>query len=390
MPGPYRIAIAGAGVAGLTSAALLARAGHEVTVYDRFPEPRPVGSGLMIQPVGLAVLDRLGLADRLTASASPIRQILGHANGRRVLDVRYDALRPGLVGHAVQRGVLFSLLLDAAREAGAIIEPNSTVTETGYDRDGPFLYVNGIAIGPQHLILDCLGSFSPLCPAPSKPLTYGALFALLDWPEGTDLAANRLEQRYERAHRMAGVLPVGQTPGGKSKCTYFWSLRHADLETWRAAPLDDWKADARRLWPATEPLLDQILSHDDLVFARYTHHTVARPARGQIVHLGDSHHATSPQLGQGANTALLDAAAFADAVAVTADPVAAGRVFARARRAHVRFYQTASWAFTPLYQSRSRVLPWLRDRIGAPIQHVPPMPRILAKLVAGEIIRPIR
>ena len=62
------IAIVGAGIGGLAAAALLADA-HRVTLYDQFPEPRPIGSGLVIQPVGQAVLDLCGAGQEARALA---------------------------------------------------------------------------------------------------------------------------------------------------------------------------------------------------------------------------------------------------------------------------------------------------------------------------------
>ena len=44
----YDIAIAGAGPAGLAAALYLKRAGHKVTIFERFDAPKPVGSGLIL------------------------------------------------------------------------------------------------------------------------------------------------------------------------------------------------------------------------------------------------------------------------------------------------------------------------------------------------------
>ena len=213
---------------------------------------------------------------------------------------------------------------------------------------------------------------------------------MLDADDAGGLRDDWLEQRYHRAAQMAGVLPVGRLHrGAPEKLTFFWSLRGRDHAAWRDTPLAIWKEEVRALWPATAPLLERITSHDDLIFARYTHRTLYRPATSRVVHLGDSFHATSPQLGQGANMAMLDAFSLAEALRLDADVGAAISRYQRMRRWHVWLYQTASWLFTPVYQSDSRVLPWLRDWVTAPLGRVPPAPRILARLVAGETGDPL-
>jgi salicylate hydroxylase len=107
------------------------------------------------------------------------------------------------------------------------------------------------------------------------------------------------------------------------------------------------------------------------------------------VHVGDSWHCTSPQLGQGANMALLDALALAHALEAQSDLAIALGEYARMRLWHIRLYQLASWAFTPAYQSDSAAFAWLRDHIMAPLSRMPPAPRVLAALVAGQIGAPL-
>ncbi len=96
----------------------------------------------------------------------------------------------------------------------------------------------------------------------------------------------------------------------------------------------------------------------------------------------------APQLGQGANMALLDALALTAAMAEAATVPDALAAYASARRWHVAAYQLASTLFTPAYQSDSRWMPIVRDQIAGPLSRLPPFPRLLAALVAGKIAWP--
>ncbi|MEA3008712.1 MAG: hypothetical protein QOJ91_404 [Sphingomonadales bacterium] len=382
------IGVAGCGISGLAAALLLARDGHRVSLYERFDAPRPVGSGLMIQPTGLAVLDRLGLASALTEAAAPVERLLGKAepSGRIVLDVRYDWLRrPGARGYGVHRATLFDILHRAVAAMAVPIHTGRTVSGRS---QGRLLFAGGEASARHDLLVDALGSGSPLAGDPARPLAYGALWASLDWADGFDDRA--LEQRYRRASVMTGVLPVGHAPGGAGrKAAFFWLLRGDRLGEWRERGLEAWKRDVRALWPATAPLLDQIDSAERLTFARYAHRTLREPGASGLIHIGDSWHSTSPQLGQGANMALLDAWALAKALREEDRLEAAVRRAVALRRAHVRLYQGLSALFTPAYQSDSRILPWIRDRLVPPFGRLWPATRIQAEMVAGTFGGPM-
>jgi salicylate hydroxylase len=146
----------------------------------------------------------------------------------------------------------------------------------------------------------------------------------------------------------------------------------------------------RALWPETEPLLDQITAPEQLTFARYAHRTLAKPAETGMIHIGDAWHSASPQLGQGANMALLDAYALAMALRGNEDIDTALAKAVDLRRSHVRLYQALTALFTPVYQSDSRVLPFLRDRLVGPLSKLWPAPWIQAAMVAGLIGGPLK
>lgn len=382
---PLSIAIAGCGVAGLATAALLRQRGARVVIFDQWDAPKPIGSGIILQPVGLTVLDAIGAGASMRALGAPIRRLFGKSGRNVVLDVRYDAIgRDAPCGLGVHRGALFQVLYGAALAEGAEIESGRAVVGVSAGR---LHFADGAESARFDLVVDALGARSPLSRA-AQPLTYGALWASLDWAGDFDDAA--LEQRYEAARKMVGVMPIGRLASEtRQQAAFFWSLKHVERAAWAARDLEAWKQDVLALWPAVAPLLDQIRTHDDLVFASYAHRTLRDPVARDWVHVGDSWHCTSPQLGQGANMALLDAFALAHALDAQDDLATALGEYARMRLWHIRLYQLASWAFTPAYQSDSAAFAVLRDAIVSPLARVPPAPQVLAALVAGQVGAPL-
>jgi 2-polyprenyl-6-methoxyphenol hydroxylase-like FAD-dependent oxidoreductase len=378
-----RIGIAGAGMGGLAIAAMLARDGHHVVVHDRMERPAPVGSGFVLQPTGLAVLDLLGLRPTVEERGSRIDRMLGLAcpSQRTVLDVGYPR---GTYGMAVQRSALFDLLLTNALEDGVVFETSRSVINVDEGPRRRLLMEDGRSSPPFDLVVDAMGSGSPLRPDRSRTLPYGALWATVPWTSGTGFDANTLEQRYFRASRMAGILPVGTAHEGAPRmATLFWSVRRdedprRDMDAWRSSVHDMWP-EASCFASAAEP-----------VMARYRHHTHGRPVGLGLARIGDSWHATSPQLGQGANMALIDALALSTAIRCSNDVPRALTAYAGSRRAHVGFYQALSTILTPFYQSDSRVLPLMRDHLIAPLlRRRGIVHAMIAAMVTGGVLDPV-
>ena len=382
----HRIGIVGAGIGGLAAAALLAGRGHEVTLVERFAVPRPVGSGLIVQPVGLAVLDALGAGDAARALGAPLVRMLGHAGSTTVLDVRYRTGAPGLAMH---RASLFDVLWQGAQAHEVTMVTGAAATGAG---DGWIRRGGAAAVGPFDLVVDASGAGSCLSPLVARALPFGAVWASVPWPANTGLPVDQLTQRYFRASRMAGVMPIGRLPGEtQARAAVFWSLPLAGLDRWSEVDFAGWKAEIGQFWPAMAPFLAGLTAASDMSPARYSHGSLARPWAPGIAFIGDAAHRASPQLGQGANMALLDAMALRLALDAGFEDGMAGALkrYAAMRRWHRGFYQRFSALLTPMYQSHSRVLPVLRDWALAPLGRVPPVRQVLTALVCGDVLPPL-
>jgi 2-polyprenyl-6-methoxyphenol hydroxylase-like FAD-dependent oxidoreductase len=373
----------------------LHRAGHQVRVFERFEAPRPVGSGLLLQPTGLGVLAELGLIEPLLSLGSPIDRIFGRvsSSSRVVLDVRYAALGEGWRALAIHRAALFDTLHDAVTAAGIEIVHSAELTRAEItSKDVAVVTSDGRRHGGFDLVVDALGANSPLAVGIARrtALPYGALWVNVPCTERWPGLPNALEQRYRRAIMMAGVLPVGsRAPGEPRLCAFFWSLRRDQLAVWRAQGIDAWKRSVADLWPEALQLLEPVTDLSQVTFAQYDHFTAHSPVSDRFVHIGDAARATSPQLGQGANMALLDALALARALEAHSSLPAALQAYVRMRCWHIRTFQWASAMFTPFYQSDGHMLAFVRDWLAGPISNLPVARQVLVRLVSGMTVAPV-
>lgn len=384
------IAVVGCGIGGLSAACLLRDQGHNVTIYDQFDTPQPVGSGLLIQPVGQKILSDIGVLGQVLRHGVKITALEGHSHpeNRVALAADYTASGPDRFAVGIHRGALFDILLKAARARQVTIESDAFVLGV-LDPSAPYLRIEGgRQAGPFGLVVDASGHSSSLADMLAVDLPYGALWGVVNLPDGDRELGGVLRQRYRGAHRMAGVLPLGTIPGSDvSKAAIFWSLKRSEFGDWAEADIADWKAEVAAFWPDFGYLAEQIGSHRDLTFSTYAHGSLNKVWTQRLVHIGDAAHQSSPQLGQGANLALLDAAVLAEAIAER--PVdAALRLYARRRFLHVKVNQFLSAMFTPLYQSDKRVMGWLRDRVLVPFSQLGFMKKVVSRIICGDLVSP--
>jgi 2-polyprenyl-6-methoxyphenol hydroxylase-like FAD-dependent oxidoreductase len=354
-----QVAVVGLGVAGMTVGMLLARQGHRVTVFEQTPEPGVVGAGVLLQPSGQMVLERLGLLEKVVALAEPIERLMAVTHrGGELIDLPYGELGEGIRAYGVHRGDLFSVLYAAMRAAGVEVRAGVRAVRMEKKTDGAVLIAeNGARLGVFDFVVACDGARSAMrgnsgIPARVHEYPHGALWAI----GRSERIRSGLWQVTEGTKRLCGLLPMG---GGR--CSLFWSLAREEREGFFEHGVEAWKREVLTLCPEARELMEGVNSFEETRYAGYFHVRMRRWFDERCVFLGDAAHAMSPHLGQGINLALIDGYVFARALAKTGNFQKACACYAQERRAHLNVYGVVTRMMSPFFQSRGVVKGLLRD-----------------------------
>jgi 2-polyprenyl-6-methoxyphenol hydroxylase-like FAD-dependent oxidoreductase len=372
------IGIIGAGTAGLAAALAFAREGWAVTVFEKHRALAPLGAGLLIQPQGVAALDALGVGREFQKESVPVTRLLGTCHrGWTLVDVPYDQTE----ARAVSRNALSQVLLYAALAAGVTVRYQCRVDAVAVRGAAAEVSCAGERQAFDLVVIaDGAASVLPAqagLAVASEVYPWGALWGMFDvedWPGDTVL-----EQRFHGTRRMFGLMPTARV-GNKLRLSLFWSLPLDSYDLWRQQPLGRWKAELLQLWPEAEPVVSQLVTHDQLAFATYRHAHARRLAAGPVCVIGDAAHAMSPQLGLGSTLAVQDALTLARCVAEFG-PLDGPEVFSRRRLRVVRRYQALSRLLTPCFQADTDGL-W-RDVLFAAGLKAPGVSRLMYRSIAG-------
>jgi flavin-dependent dehydrogenase len=124
----YDVLVVGARCAGSSLATPLARSGLRVCLVDRAHFPSDTPSTHFIQPIGVRVLERLGVLERLLELAPPVDAIRLRF-GELTVEEAGGVRRLGAPGICVRRQTLDAVLLEAAANAGADVRTGTPVVQ---------------------------------------------------------------------------------------------------------------------------------------------------------------------------------------------------------------------------------------------------------------------
>jgi 2-polyprenyl-6-methoxyphenol hydroxylase-like FAD-dependent oxidoreductase len=367
--GSPHVEIAGGGIAGLTIAALFARAGWTATVHERNDDVREVGSGLVVHQSSAVVFEELGILDEIAAGATRFEtSALGDERGRVLWSKTlaessrtYNPLRVAVIT-AVHR---------AALAAGVEVRTGSTAVAAS--TDGVLRLADG-SERPADLVIAADGFHSAV--RDSLPITVDRRL-LRSGCTRTVIPRGDYDSHDGFLELWSGSLRLGICPTSPTETYVYYAAREDDPRG-SAVPVDVgyW---ADRFPGLPREFVDRLPLGPAIRHA-YPYVRLSSWSAGAVGVIGDACHALPPTLGQGVGLAVGNARALVHDV-VRAPDVRTG-LAAWERRVRPVTDTTQRWSMR--YELLSSRWPRYGQRLRARLLKASRHPRIQRGMTAAD------
>jgi salicylate hydroxylase len=367
---PRNIGVVGGGIGGLTAALCLARAGHNVQVFEQTDESVATGAGIQVSPNAARVLHHLGLQDALMTKGflPKATQMRSWRSGRVISETTLGDValeRYGAPYYHIHRADLMDMLVSAVSAEPTIrLNVSSRITNFSQDATG----VRLVAGEHEHQVDLLIGADG----------IHSSVRACLWGDQQADFTGNV-------AWRM--LVPVNRLPEGliAPNATVWWGpgkhfvhymVKGGDYvncvcvvekaewqaESWVAAgSMSELQADFAGWHDTIQQLLDQTDDGTLFKWGLFDRAPMRTWGIDRVSLLGDACHPTLPFMAQGAAMAIEDAAVLANCFSNGADVVAALRRYEDLRKARTAGVQRGSRRNATVFHL-SGLKAWLRDR----------------------------
>jgi len=301
----------GGGIAGLSCAHQLIKAGKKITIFEKNKANHTQGHAFILMPNGIAVLDSIGLKEKVLKHAHNIHQFQLHNLDGSLID--YQKLNNAI---GIRRGVLMKLLIDSL--PADCIQFNKSFAHFEYKKSGAIeaaVFQDG-TVCPGDVFIGADGIWSKsrqevVSDFSLSPVRIREIVSVVKAPH--------LVQQYKgtflKVIKMRGGMAVGMLPCDKDHLVWFvqYDSHHHELLETTLVEQKERLFQLIRQWCDPIP---ELVSKTDLSKSYVWHTTDMNPIptyyKNNLALIGDAAHVLLTLTSQGVSCALEDAKCLAD------------------------------------------------------------------------------
>jgi salicylate hydroxylase len=365
---PFRIAVIGGGIGGLTAALSLRQAGFDVDVYEQAPELTQIGGGINMGPNAVRILRRLGLAagldregirplfthqrrwqDGNTLQRAPLNPLCEELYGAPHMTLHradlLDVIASGFPAERIHLGHRLIGLEDKGRCTEAWFENGARITaDILVGADGIHSAVRASLFGEEAPVFAGCVAYRGLVPV-ERIADLGLEIGSQSW---VGPGAHFVHYLVSRGRLLNFVGWTEHDQWNREDWTDRATVARA------LAAFENWHPQVRRIIVAADTCF---------IWALFDRDPLPRWSSGRTTLLGDACHPMYPFMGQGAAQAIEDGAALAACLlaAGNADPVVTLRRYEQLRLPRVTRLQDMSRANKTRFHMRDGPAQEARD-----------------------------
>lgn len=305
-----KVAIAGAGIAGLTTAIALKQKGFEVLVFEAAPAIKPIGAGIGLSANAIKAFERLGIKQAIISRGRFLPAFtICDEQGKVITRTNSMQLSHefGDDNFAIHRAALHEVLLSYLAPDELVLNKR-VVNITDHEYEVNVFFADGTSYEA-----DCLVAADGIHSPTRKQLVPGSIpryAGYTCWRGIIRDAPVHIEEASE-TWGLKGRFGIVPLPGN----SIYWfacinssqnneTMKHFTIEQLREHFMDYHK-------PVPE-ILNASQTEDMIWNDIIDHAPIKRYAYAKVLLVGDAAHATTPNMGQGACQAIEDAVILAD------------------------------------------------------------------------------